>query len=428
VGSAEEMPEPMPVVWGTQWTLPIAYEVLIGKKNDPFCFQTFPGNDSVGDLCYRRQTGAKYYDMLGALALREDLELETPVGNMTSIILHQGKNFWIVNHLPWYAGGVHQCICTDIKEGGAGSQVYYPVQYNWVEKMVYIGREIIGVEYLDTIEEMDHWAFGPHHLWTMPDTGDIIRMWQPFNGLQIYPGGVGQGTVDSSLFEEIPPDFCKAGGALIRIGCDDEGYPIPDKVRKEKAAARAKDVMEGNDAARAYEKVPRGHYKGMDFGEMSSVLNSWMNASMPSSPCSFWKVEEIQQLQALLYLARESEFDGIYQTTTDNRRLRHDTLKDLQTNWANLNEIANSHEDSRFKHVRRDGHCHEAVMWFVHHISQDMKELLRSASIPIPLLSPARHGVCDLNVDDARGQQICDKYKEQVTCASCHSNELPPTV
>ena len=257
MGSAEEMPEPMPVVWGTQWTLPIAYEVLIGKKNDPFCFQTFPGNDSVGDLCYRRQTGAKYYDMLGALALREDLELETPVGNMTSIILHQGKNFWIVNHLPWYAGGVHQCICTDIKEGGAGSQVYYPVQYNWVEKMVYIGREIIGVEYLDTIEEMDHWAFGPHHLWTMPDTGDIIRMWQPFNGLQIYPGGVGQGTVDSSLFEEIPPDFCKAGGALIRIGCDDEGYPIPDKVKKEKAAARAKDVMEGNDAARAYEKVPK---------------------------------------------------------------------------------------------------------------------------------------------------------------------------
>ena len=48
VGTPEEMPEPAPIVWGTQWTLPLAYEVLIGKKNDPFCFQTFPGNDSVG--------------------------------------------------------------------------------------------------------------------------------------------------------------------------------------------------------------------------------------------------------------------------------------------------------------------------------------------------------------------------------------------
>ena len=49
------------------------------------------------------------------------------------------------------------------------------MQYNWVKKMVYIGREIIGLEYLDQVAEMDHWAFGPHHLWTEPDTGNIIR-------------------------------------------------------------------------------------------------------------------------------------------------------------------------------------------------------------------------------------------------------------
>jgi len=430
IGTAEEMPEPHPVVWGTQWTLPIAYEVLIGKKNDPFCFQTFPGNDSVGELCYRKQTGAKYYDMRNALALREDLELETPVGNITSIVLHQGKNFWVVNHLPWYAGGVHQCVCTDIKEGGAGSQVYYPVQYNWVEKLTYIGREILGIEYINSVEEVDHWAFGPHHAWTKPETGDILRMWQPFNGLQIYPGGVGEGSVDSSLFEEIPPKLCKSGfeGALFRIGCTDEGYPEPDKERKAKAAEHARDVVKGKDVARAYEKVPRGHYKGMDFGEMSSVLNGWLNASTTASPCSFWKVEEIQQLQALLYLARESQFDKIYQNTEDNRRLRHDTLKDLQQNWASLNEIASDHSDSRFRHIRRDGHCHEAVMWYVHHISQDMKELLQSASIPVPLLSPARHGLCYSGSLAEEDERICGAYREQVTCASCHTNELPPSL
>lgn len=113
VGTPEEMPEPKPIQWGTQWTLPLAYEILIGKKNDPFCFQTFPGNDSVGELCYRKQTGSKHYDMLENLAFREDLELETPVGNMTSSIFHQGINFWVVNKLPWYAGGIHQCVCTD---------------------------------------------------------------------------------------------------------------------------------------------------------------------------------------------------------------------------------------------------------------------------------------------------------------------------
>ena len=45
-------------------------------------------------------------------------------------------------------------------------------------------------------------------------------------------------------------------------------------------------------------------FLGLDFGEMSSVLNGWLNSSVLASPCSFWKVEEIQQLQALLYLAR----------------------------------------------------------------------------------------------------------------------------
>ena len=91
LGGPEDFPAPLRPVWGTQWTLPIAYEILIGKKTDPFCFQTFPGADSVGDLCYRKQTGSKVYDMVESRAFREDLELETPVGNMTSTILHKGS-------------------------------------------------------------------------------------------------------------------------------------------------------------------------------------------------------------------------------------------------------------------------------------------------------------------------------------------------
>jgi len=423
VGTPEEMPTPAPIVWGTQWTLPIAYEILIGKKTDPFCFQAFPGNDSVGDLCYRKQTGPKYYDMLENKALRQDLELETPVGNISSIVIHQGTNFWVVNHLPWYAGGVHQCVCTHIREGAAGEKFYYPVQYNWVEKMVYIGREMLGIEYLNEVKEVDHWAFGPHHLWTYPDTGNIIRMWQPFNGLQIYPAGVGQGTVDSNLFTEIPPALCKAGGALFRIGCDDLGFPVDQK--KERVPSRG--VVKPKDLARAYEKVPRGHFKGMDFGEMSSVLNGWINASVQTaSPCSFWKVEEIQQLQALLYLARESQLDTIYHASSDNRRLRHDTLKDLESNWRSLNELANGNPDKRMQQIRRDGHCHEAVMWYVHHLSQEMKELLGGAGVPLPLLSPSHHGggACQDPLTPEY-QRICDAYMEQVTCASCHSNVLP---
>ena len=47
VAGPDEVVDPVRPVWGVQWTLPVAYEILIGKKNDPFCFQSFPGADSV---------------------------------------------------------------------------------------------------------------------------------------------------------------------------------------------------------------------------------------------------------------------------------------------------------------------------------------------------------------------------------------------
>lgn len=124
------------------------------------------------------------------LAFREDMEVETVLGNVTSLVLHQGDNFWIVNSLPWWSLGVHQCACVNIREGGTGNTPIYPVQYNWVDKLSFVGREILGVEYIQEELELDHWIYGPHHVWTRPESGDIVRMYQPFNGLQIYPTGV----------------------------------------------------------------------------------------------------------------------------------------------------------------------------------------------------------------------------------------------
>ena len=134
-------------------------KMLLLEKCDFYYLTLFYGAPytllfKVGELCYRKQTGTKYYDMLETRTFREDVELETPVGNMTSIVIHQGLNFWIVNTLPWYVGGVHQCICTHIRETGVDGKYYYPIQYNWVDNTVYIGREIIGIEYINVEREV----------------------------------------------------------------------------------------------------------------------------------------------------------------------------------------------------------------------------------------------------------------------------------
>ena len=70
----------------------------------------------------------------------------------------------------------------------------------------------------------------------------------------------------------------------------------------------------------------------MDFTDMSHVLNYWINSSYSAIPCEMWKVEELQQLQALLYIAKNSQFDDIYQQTSDNRRIRHNILE-VRTSW-----------------------------------------------------------------------------------------------
>jgi hypothetical protein len=133
-----------------RWQVDPYFEVLIGKKTDPFCFSVIPSNDSVGELCYRADYGQQYYDVGGdSGALRFDLNSKTVVGNITSKIIHKDTNFWIVNKFPWYAAGVHQCICSQVREGGAsGNKLMYPVNPNWTEQMFYIGREKIGIEYV----------------------------------------------------------------------------------------------------------------------------------------------------------------------------------------------------------------------------------------------------------------------------------------
>ena len=94
-------------------------------------------------------------------------------------ILHTGPNMWIINHFPWWSFGLEQCVCVDIKEGenfqliffkylgffsnwflqkilggdDANPNPIYPIQPQWVDNLIYIGREIIGVEYLKEKDE-----------------------------------------------------------------------------------------------------------------------------------------------------------------------------------------------------------------------------------------------------------------------------------
>ena len=58
-----------------------------------------------------------------------------------------------------YAAGVHQCVCTQPREGGDPTKpAVYPLQYNWTDLLSYVGREFLDIEYVwESKVELDHW-------------------------------------------------------------------------------------------------------------------------------------------------------------------------------------------------------------------------------------------------------------------------------
>ena len=96
-------------------------------------------------------------------------------------------------------------------------------------------------------------------------------------------------------------------------------------------------------------------------------------------------------------------------------------FKDIQSDWDALTAQLTAASDDHVAHkIRRDGHCHEAVMWWVHHLTADVKKLFADAGVVIPLLSLAPHAEPHDGADNHH-KAAYGIYQEQVTCSSCHA-------
>merc|ERR1712046_231988 len=134
----------------------------------------------------------------------------------------------------------------------------------------------------------------------------IVRMWQPYNGFEVFePGTWVDEVADSTVFANMnPPDLAKKGGALARIGCGDDGFP-----QKKDAVESPSEPASIDDLKRARTKVPRKTHKGTDFANMSEKLNGFLKQYPNTKECDQWKVEELQQFQTLMLMMMAPEMD-----------------------------------------------------------------------------------------------------------------------
>lgn len=402
-----------------------SHEILIGK-NVEGCLNAFPWNDSIGEHCYKPQEVKLWSDMTNKRAVYENGTQHDDGligdGNVSFIIMHQGPNMWIINMIPNGSPppvDVKMVICTQPAEGGDHSKPgVQPIQYNWTQNLHFVAREKIGVEYVWETMTLDHWAFGPHHAWVDPVTGVIVRMWQPFNGLQVFePGTWSETAPDPKIFADLSTDGSTAPRAArksttdanVRLKCTDDGF------------YSGPSVLGVDDLKRARTKIPRSEYQGDTFEKMTERLNGWLLKHAPKSRgCDEWTVHQLQHLQRMLLELRDPQLDSLYQSTADNRRLRMPA--DLKNEWAKLNQLAS--QDPELMRIHRDGHCHEAVMWYVHHLPESVKAEMKGL-VPLPLLPPKRHTLANFSADV---RAVIRAYEDHVTCQSCHSNVHPELV
>jgi len=347
-------------------------------------------------------------------------------GNISTKILHHGKNMWIVNNLYHL---VDQCVCIEPHSsdghGGHNPLDVFPVIYNWTDNLNYLARERLEIEYGVGEMDVDHWTFGPHHAWTAVGSNKIVRMWQPYNGYELFePGSFTDDVADQDSFGEFPPAMCRKGGALARIDCKDDGYPV---IKDDSfAVPDMSPEPEVSDLRRARTKVPRSTHKGDGFKSMTEKLNSIVSQYGNTKECAEWTAEELQRFQLIMLLLKSPELDEVYQGGSDRRAMRGDE-HEHGARWEELitlaRKLGGQHEE-----MHRDGHCHEAVMWFAHHIPENLRQDI-AQRMAVPLLPYERHAAPGFSAS-ADEHRIHDEYLAQVTCQDCHQDGdyQPPAI
>jgi hypothetical protein len=134
--------------------------------------------------------------------------------------------------------------------------------------------------------------------------------------------------------------------------------------------------------------------------------------SIPTVPCANFTLEELNQVQDAIIDAMSPEFNKVYVDAKDNRALRF-SVEERYAFWEK--EVALVKENPDYYTMTRDGKCHETVMLFIHHLTNDMKEEVGQLT-SLPLLPPKSHrGTMNVHHPLSKG------YKMQASCFDCHA-------
>lgn len=175
------------------------------------------------------------------------------------------------------------------------------------------------------------------------------------------------------------------------------------------------------DIARAIEKRPRDGFRGVgSLSHTNQVLNTHLvnNKDLSTKACEELTIAAVQDSLRVIYGASHPELLDIYNKEDDNRQQRFESFAQMEAKWAqDAKEIGDRKDLSA---INRDGLCHEAVMWYTHHLTAETKRELASTGFELPLLPKREHTSSPVDVDDTAATKVHSTYMAAITCQKCH--------
>lgn len=149
-----------------------------------------------------------------------------------------------------------------------------------------------------------------------------------------------------------------------------------------------------DDLRRARTWRPRDAFRGQgSLARANAKLNRHLlgHAGLKTKSCEEHTAGEVRETLRALFRARSAELIGMY-VKADGRSPVYGSEEEMER--------------------QRDAHCHEAVMWYIHHLTDDARQRFRDGH-KLPLLPSQTHAV--------EGEDPTTKlYASKVTCQKCH--------
>jgi len=166
-----------------------------------------------------------------------------------------------------------------------------------------------------------------------------------------------------------------------------------------------------SDLKRAKTWTPRSGYRGRGtLASANAQLNKHLaaRAGLTLKACEDFSVFEVRDVLKNLLPHSSEELRTLYREH-DGRHAKYQTVEDMELHWASSAPT----DDHRV----RDAHCHEAVMWFIHHLTSESQAAV-AKKLTLPMLPIKDHVV---NKGSRRNSDEAGKfYDEKVTCQKCH--------